>query len=150
MIKVVLDANIWDRLAEDVQARDQIRSLCEASALEIIVPDTVLQQLKASPFAGVSDWFPTNVIADSVFVLDHSRLGFARLGGGDVFTAHRGTSQQIPDAVIVDAADNDADIFVSEDRRARERYAKLRDRGRALDYARFRLEILTLSDTLTV
>jgi len=49
---------------------------------------------------------------------------------------------QTSDAVIVDAADNDADVFVSEDRRARERYATLRDRSRSLDYARFRAEFL--------
>lgn len=144
MIRAVLDANIWDKLAADEQARERIRSLCEALQLGIVMPDTLLQQLEQSPFGGVPDWFPTDVIADSVFVLDHSRLDFARLGEGDVFTAHRGTSQQISDAVIVDAADSDADLFVSEDRRARERYAKLRDPTRALDYLRFRSEILGL------
>lgn len=144
MSKAVLDTNIWDKLAGDDQARGRIRTLCEAGQLEIVVPDTLLQQLEASPFSGVPEWFPTTVIADSVFVLDHSRLDFARLGDGDMFTAHRGASKQISDAIIVDAADNDADVFVSEDRRARERYAKLRDRGRALDYARFRVEILGL------
>ena len=144
MTKAVLDANIWDKLGGDDQARERVRSLCEAGELEIVVPDTLLQQLQASPFGGVPEWFPTNVIADSVCVLDHSRLDFARLGDGDVFTAHRGASQQISDAVIVDAADNEADVFVSEDRRARERYATLRDRGRAFDYARFRAEILGL------
>jgi hypothetical protein len=144
MIRAVLDANIWDKLTADEQARAAIQSLCEARELEIIVPDTLLQELEESPFGGIPDWFATNVIADSVFVLDHSRLDFARLGEGDIFTAHRGTSQKISDAVIVDAADNDADIFVSEDGRARERYAKLRDKGRAFDYARFRAEILGL------
>jgi predicted nucleic acid-binding protein len=144
MSKIVLDTNIWHRLAGDDQARERIRSLCEASALEIIVSDTLLRELEVSAFGGVPDWFPTNVIKDSVFVLDHSRLGFARLGGGSVFAAHRGASKQISDAVIVDAADNDADIFVSEDRRARERYAKLRDRGRALSYPQFRGDILGL------
>ena len=144
MTRIVLDANIWDKLAGDAPARERICSLCKASALQIVVPDTLLQQLKASPFAGVPDWFPADVIPDSVFVLDHSRLGFARLGEGELFTAHRGESQQISDAVIVDSADYDADLFVSEDRRARERYATLRNCGRALDYARFRTEVLTL------
>jgi hypothetical protein len=142
--KVVLDANVWDKLAEDQSARERVRSLCEASALEIIVPDRLLQELDASPFSGVPDWFAVSVIPDSVFVLDHSRLGFARLGDGDVSAAHKGKSQQVSDAVIVDVADNDADVFVSEDRRARERYATLRDRGRALDYGRFRIEVLRL------
>ncbi len=142
--KLVLDANIWDKLAEDDQARDRIRSLCDAGDLEVVVPDTLLQQLAASPFSGVPEWFPTNVIADSMFVLAHSKLDFARLGNGEMFTAHRGSSQQITDAVIVDAADTDADVFVSEDRRARQRYARLRDHSRSLEYARFRREILGL------
>jgi hypothetical protein len=142
MIKAVLDANIWDKLAQDDEARGRARLLCDAGDLEIVVPDTLLQQLEESPFGGVPDWFPTSVIADSVFVLDHSRLDSARLGDGEMFTAHRGSSKQIADAAIVDAADTDADVFVSEDRRARERYAKLRDRGRSVDYARFRQEIL--------
>jgi hypothetical protein len=144
MIRAVLDANIWDKLAADDQARERIRSLCDATELEIVVPDTLLRQLEQSPFGGVPDWFPTDVIVDSVFVLDHSRLDSARLGEGDVFTAHRGKSRQISDAVIVDAADSDADLFVSEDRRARERYSKLSDPSRALNYFRFRSEILRL------
>jgi hypothetical protein len=31
MTKVVLDANIWDKLAADELARERIRSLCEAA-----------------------------------------------------------------------------------------------------------------------
>jgi hypothetical protein len=137
MRRVVLDANIWDKLALDEPARDRVRERCAAGILEIIVPDTLRRQLEVNPFGGVPDWFPTSVIPDSVFVLDHSRLGFARLGEGDVFSAHRGESRQISDAVIVDAADNDADIFVSEDRRARGRYQNLRGGARSLDYERF-------------
>ena len=144
MVKAVLDTNIWNKLGGDDQARGSIRTLCEAGELAIVVPDAVRQQLEAGPFSGVPEWFPATVIADSVFVLDHSRLGFARLGDGGMFTAHRGASTQVSDAMIVDAADNDADVFVSEDRRARERYATLRDRGRALDYARFRVGVLGL------
>ena len=33
MTKVVLDANIWDKLAADELARERIRSLCEAAVL---------------------------------------------------------------------------------------------------------------------
>lgn len=144
MIKIVLDSNIWNKLAEDDLAKSRVQSLCDTGELQVLVPDTLLQQLKASPFGGVPDWFPAELISDSVFVLDHSRLDFARLGDGTMFTAHRGASQQISDAVIVDVADTDADVFVSEDQRARNRYAKLREAKRALDYVRFRQDILGL------
>jgi hypothetical protein len=142
--KLVLDCNIWDKLGNDAPARARIRALCEAGSLTIIVPHTLVEELAASPFAGVPDWFPVAHITDSVFIFDHSRLDSARLGDGEIFAAHRGKSQQIADAVLVDAADTDADIFVSEDRRARKHYAELRDAGRSLNYARFRAEILGL------
>jgi hypothetical protein len=145
MIKVVLDANIWDKLARDDDACERIRSMCESHLLEVVVSDTLLRELKASPFPGVPHWFPAQLTSDSVFVLDHSRLGFARLGDGEIFSAHRGDSKKVSDAVIVDAADSDADVFVSEDRRARDRYAMLRDWSKSLDYKRFRNEILGLA-----
>lgn len=144
MTRAVLDSNIWDRLAADAEGRVRACALCQARELEFVVPDTLVRELELSPFNGVPNWFPARLTSDSVFVLDHSRLNGARLGDGATFAAHRGASQQTSDAIIVDAADTDADIFVSEDRRARERYAKLRDRGRALDYARFRSEVLGL------
>lgn len=144
-MKVVLDSNIWDKLSRDDQARDQIKSLCRSGRLEIIVPATLLRELKASPFDGVPDWFPNTVIQDSVFVLNHSRVdGSARVGEGAIFAAHRGVSRQVSDAVIVDTTDKDADVFVSEDRRARKRYAQLRHPSRSLDYSRFRAEVLSL------
>jgi hypothetical protein len=145
MTKVVLDANIWDKLAKDSEACERIRSMCEAAQLEVVVPDTLLRELEVSPFGGVPDWFPTQLTSDNVFVCDHSRLGSARLGDGEIFSAHRGDSKKVSDAVIVDAADSDANVFVSEDRRARERYVMLRDRSKSLDYARFRSELLRLT-----
>lgn len=144
MTKVVLDCNVWDKLSLDHDGCARIRALCESGALEILVPDTLALQLQCSPFGGVPPWFPTSLTTDSVFVLNHTRLGFGRLGSGGVFTAHRGDSQQIADAVIVDSADTDADVFVSEDKRARKRYADLRGDARSLCYEEFRTRILKL------
>jgi hypothetical protein len=143
-IRVVLDSNIWDELSVDERARNRTRQLCEAAGLEIIVPDTLHQQLLASPFGCVPAWFPTTLLTDSVCVLDYSRLGQARMGPGSAYDEHKGNSNQISDAVIVAAADTDADVFVSQDRRARERYARMRNRARSLDYETFRADLLSL------
>jgi hypothetical protein len=142
--KVVLDANIFDKLANDEPARVRVSMLCGIATLAVVVPDTVRRQLLNSPFGGVPDWFPSMAIPDSVFILDHLHLDVARLGNGDTYTAHLGASGQFPDAVIVDAADNEADVFVSEDRRARRHYAKLRGQGRALNYERCCADLLSL------
>ncbi len=143
-IRVVLDCNIWDELNADPPARERTRQLCEAGAVAVVVPDTLHQQLIASPLNGIPNWFPTTSLSDTVFVVDHSRLDHARLGRGTAYADHKGDSRQVSDAVIVDCADTDADVFVSQDRRARERYARMRDRGPAMDYDRFRAEILSL------
>lgn len=143
-IRIVLDCNIWDELNVDDRARERTLELCESGEVEVVVPETLRQQLDASPFNGIPNWFPTTLLPDSVFVLDHCLLGLARLGSGETYTSHKGDSKQISDAVIVDCADTDADVFVSQDRRARERYAGIRDRGRALDYSRFRADVLRL------
>ena len=142
--KVVLDCNVWDCLAADQAARERVRVLCESGCVDVLVPDTLLQELRRSPFNGVPDWFPTTRTSDSVFVLDHSRLGSARLGNGETYTAHRGRSKSVRDSIIVDCADIEADVFVSEDRRARSRYARLRGDGRSLDYPTFRSQVLNL------
>ena len=50
---------------------------------------------------------------------------------------HLGESKQRNDAMIVDAADSDADIFVSEDIRARTRYAALRGSETSMNLCEF-------------
>ncbi len=99
----------------------------------------------SEPFFGVPNWFPTTATADSVAVLGNWTLGDACLGEGEVYAAHLGQSQQFSDAIIVDAVHSEAAIFVSDDRRARKRYAELTDGSQALTYTEFRADILRIS-----
>ena len=144
MSSVVLDCQIFDLLADDDPARHCLAELVGAEELEIVVPETLHRELLASPFGGVPDWCPATIIADRVFVLDHSRLDFARPGEGETFSAHRGASNKTSDAVLADIAHEDADLFVSEDKRARQRYGAIAGEERALDYATFRTQVLKL------
>lgn len=137
MTKVVLDCNVWDKLALFTEAQDRIRRLCIAGDMEIVIPDSLHRELMESPFQGIPDWFPVRIVSDSVFVLDHSVLNHARLGEGEIYREHLGESKQRNDAIIVDAADSDADIFVSEDKRARTRYASLRGTEKSMDFDEF-------------
>ena len=142
--KALLDTNVWDKLALDASARNKIRTLCEIGAHEIVVPNTLLRELEESPFGGVPEWFPVTLITDSVGVWDHSQWDHARFSDGKMFRDHCGGSQNVSDAVIVSSADGDADIFVSEDNRARNRYATLRGKQRSLCYSEFRANVLVL------
>lgn len=144
LTRVVLDANVWDSLALFKEVQDRIRVLCIAGEMTIVMPDTLHRELKESPFQGIPDWFPVRIVSDSVFVLDHSVLNHARLGEGEIYREHLGESKQRNDAIIVDAADSDADIFVSEDRRARKRYAAIRGSEKSLDFSAFCIKFLGL------
>lgn len=137
MTKVVLDSNVWDKLALSTEAQNRILSLCNDRRMEILVPDTLHQELMSSPFKGIPDWFPIRIITDSVFVLNQSWLNHARLGEGKVYKQHLGESSQRKDAIIVDTTDTDADFFVSEDIRARTRYAALRGSEKSMNFREF-------------
>ena len=144
MLRIVLDSNLWDRLASDEIARIRLRELIEASAVTVLVPDTLLQELARSPFGGIPNWFPVVMAPDSVFVADFSRVDFARCGGGVVFSAHRGTSNKIPDGVLADFTAIDADVLVSEDRRVRKRFTDIVGSSRAMTYNDFKASVLSL------
>jgi hypothetical protein len=147
-VRVVLDCNIWDRLARDEEARLRIAALISLACHSILIPATLRRELEASHFGGVPTWFPVEGILDGVFVLNHSRLGEARAGDGVVFSDHRGESAQTSDAVLVDTAHLYADVFVTEDKRARRRYARVAGSSRSIDYSTFRAQILGLSSPL--
>lgn len=119
----LLDSNIYDRLQEAPEIREAIAAAITAGVLRIIVTPKVCQELEPSPFQGVPGWFPVEHVVESVAVVGHWVLGFAVLGAGAVFTAHRGSSGQAADAIIADSADAYADILVSEDKRCRKHLA---------------------------
>jgi hypothetical protein len=144
MRKVVLDSNIWDLLASDDAARVRTHDLCQAGELQIVVPHRLARELDDAPqFRGVPDWFQTQVTPDSVGVIGEMMIGFAPIADGEIYAAHRGTKRAMADSIIVDGADTNADLYVSEDRRSREQYERLRP-GRSMNFATFRVEVLRL------
>lgn len=76
MIRVLLDGNIYDKLAADYDTRTLLASCVAADGVLVIATPIVIDELNDSPFEGLPSWFPTVVEPESVFV-----LGFARLGG---------------------------------------------------------------------
>lgn len=145
MPRIILDSNIWNALAGDERARARVQYLVDQRALRVLIPDTLLRELQKSPWKGVPEWFPTENASDSVFVAGHSRAGRSRVSDGGIYSAHKGESRQVADAMLADFASKDADIFVTEDRRARKRYLELVPRGEALTYDEFVRKVLALS-----
>lgn len=137
MKKIILDSNIFDLVDTNDGVKSHISELIGAKKIKIITPANVVRELTNSPFNGVPNWFPTEQIPDSVFVLNHTRLGDGRLGSGEVFNEHRGESNKISDAVIADTVATDADIFVSNDNRARRCLGRIASSCEVYDFEEF-------------
>lgn len=144
-MKVVFDSNVWNILNLDDAARLAVKQRVEGGTMVVLVPDTIYRELQRSPWQGVPAWFSTIKASDSVTVIGESRVGHTRIGDGNVFSTHRGASRQTRDAMIADYVAKDADLLVTEDRRARSRFIKLVDASRVSDFSHFRQNILGLS-----
>ena len=138
MKTIVLDTNIFQLVDSNDGIKTQISSLISDNKIKIIIPANVVRELANGPFNGIPNWFPTEEVTDSVFVLGHTPLGEGSLGSGEVFNRHRGESKKISDAVIADTAATDADVFVSNDKRARSRLKKIKPSCQAYDFDEFR------------
>lgn len=142
MISVLLDGNVYDALAVRSDVRSAICALVEAQFIKVVVSRTVLDELRESPFGRVPDFFPVeyvgNTVGDVDMTVDDS------IGDGEVFDAHCGTSKNLSDAYIADAASFYADWLVSEDKRLRKRMNTIRTRCQVMDFSEF---VRRLSET---
>ena len=118
--------------------------MCLSNKLKVVVSTTLKQELLRSPFKDIPGWFPTSTMHDSVFILGHSRIGEAKLGSGEAYKNHLGESKKVPDAVLADFAHTEGAIFISEDKRARKRFAEFAGLESSLDFATFRIDILDI------
>ena len=137
MISIVLDANIYDKLAIDAERCFHLRELIHKGHVEVLLSPVVHDQLGAGPFKDVSSLFPIRLISEAVAVWGVAKFGLARMGNGNVYKEHRGASNQYKDAIIADTAHCDADIFVSEDKRCRKRLKTISSTLKCLDYDEF-------------
>ena len=139
MAKVIyLDTNVYACLQADAETRDILARLIAEGRASVIVTPKVRDELQAGPFGGIPPWFPVQQAIESVAVLDHWHLGEAALGKSEVFTAHRGESKKVADAIIADSANAHADILVSCDKRLRKRLDAISKQCSALNFDEFR------------
>ena len=127
MHKIIFDSNIFNKIDDLPQIKERIKKFVDSGEIIVIIPSTIERELNKKPFYGVPNWFKTQIIGDSVFILDYSHLDCDRLGNGNTYNKHKGNSTKIKDAIIADTANRDADIFVSDDKRCRERLKKMSD-----------------------
>jgi len=115
-----------------------LEDLVAQRKLIIKAPFTLIRELESSPFKGIPEWLTVEADADTLCMVGYSEVG-ARLGNGKVFEAHKGNSTKIKDSIIVDYAVNNADIFVSEDKRARNKLSRLETKIIVFNFNDFQL-----------
>ena len=137
MNKIVLDTNIYDKLANDTNSVMLLREHIHNGEIEVLVSPVIHDELKESPFKGLPTMFSVKLITEAVAVAGIAKAGLARCSTGGVFTQHCGESTKHADAVIAHTADSDADIFVSEDRRSLKRLKEASADLQCLNYEEF-------------
>lgn len=136
MKSIILDGNIYDLLLRDGATLATLRRCIDSGAVRVLITRTLAEELRRSPFGGVPQLFQTERVGDTVGRVRLMRCG-DRLGYGHVFTAHKGVSNQVNDALIADAADCLATWLVSEDARLRRRLLAVSIECLALSYEEF-------------
>ena len=121
MQRLFLDCNIYDALARDGETAALVRTALDGGLVKVIVNSVVKNELAASPFNGVPEIFAVELVSDHVAIPGLACPDLCRPGEGIIFREHIGNSHHGADAVNADTAHCEADVFVSDDRRARTR-----------------------------
>ena len=138
MKKIIFDANSYDQLAAHPETIEIVRHCIEKNKITILITRTIMDELKTSPFKGVPDWFFVQQIPESVFLLDYCYLDDARLGDGEVYEQHKGTSLKFKDALIADFADSDCDLLITDDKRCKKRLNEVSQKCKAMNFNEFK------------
>lgn len=120
-MKIVLDSMIFDLIVATDGLSNRIARSVEKGQIKILTTHVQEDQLTAMPglqkLSKIAE-VPREMIPTSVFFLDLSRLGMARLGDRDdrsIDQIRRGNIEHTPDALIADTAQKYADVLVTED-----------------------------------
>jgi predicted nucleic acid-binding protein len=130
--RIICDSNIHDVLAADLKLKRLVDQAQADALIDVMTTHIQFDELAAVPAErdiGQTGSLTANRILTEVFVLDHSRLGEARLGSetsNAAFMELQGNSfKNTNDAIIGATALAHTDILVTNDVRFTNRFRKL-------------------------
>ena len=136
MKTILLDTNIFDKLAVDDAAREVLVRLHAQRAARFVVSRTTRDELERSPHSELLDQLPVEVVGNAAPIAGLMAAGDF-LGSADHYFQHKGVSNKENDAQIATAAEFHADWLVSEDDRLRKRQRALSSNVEVLAYTQF-------------
>lgn len=136
MKTVLLDTNIFDKLARDAKTVSLVKALCEAGIIRLITSRTVRDELRGSLGIGLLDDLSVEIVGNATPVAGIMCAGDF-LGPVNYFFYHKGYSNKENDALVAAAAEFHADWLVSEDRRLVHRHRSQSQACEAMEYVRF-------------
>lgn len=84
MIKVLLDASIYNRLSDDSATLDLLKRACLSNLIAVLASRVVRMQLQERHFGGIPDFFPVKLAPDQVFIPGLAIPGLAIPGSGTI------------------------------------------------------------------
>ena len=143
MKTILLDTNIFDKLAEDAHTRDLLSELSTKGHIRLLISRIVRDELSASPHMGLLASLPVEVVGNAAPIVGLMCAGDF-LGDAEHYFLHKGESSKVNDAQIATAAEFHGDWLVSEDSRLRQRQQQLSKSVEAMTYSQFVEAALTL------
>jgi hypothetical protein len=134
-MNVVLDCNIYDKLADDEGLVRVIQEKTANGQLVVIATRRLWDEICNSPHRDLALSLNPTHFGESVMFADGC-VG-DRVGSAKLYDLHLGDSNKVEDALIADAADYDADYLVSEDLRLRRQMTKFAVRCKAISFDEF-------------
>jgi hypothetical protein len=145
-MKIVLDCNAYDILENEPKLVDEVHAAISVGELTVIAPNSLWWEIWESPHRELLLSLPAKYVGDSVMFSGGPCN--SSVGGGTLYRAHLGASRKHEDALIVDAADYEADYLVSQDHRLRKRMNEHAVRCKALSFLEWRAIFNTMRATL--
>ena len=136
MKTILLDSNVFDKLADDPDSRALLCRLCEEGHARLLISRTVRDELSLSPHKDLLALLPIEVVGNAAPIAGVMCAG-DYLGDAEHFFQHKGASNKVSDAQVATAAQFHADWLVSDDNRLRHRQRRLSTLVETLSYGEF-------------
>jgi predicted nucleic acid-binding protein len=145
-MRIMIDSNIYDDLITDQITLDKVTTLQADGHIILLTTHVQDDEISKTPDLTKLEkmqLLPLEEVGTSVFILNKSRLGKAKLGTGEsgqisYNKIKKNNTKHVEDAIIATTAGDVADTFVTNDKTLRKKILSQNTALRILDYSDFK------------